>query len=219
MVPYTFIENDRVTIVPTVDKIVSADARPHDGGMTRKGPAAPDFEVEDVLPTLTQQGDRVHRPARRRCQGGQAVLPLSAAGLAAHADRADEPMAGQERPQSLRRLRHADRRGHRPGARRARQARPGGKHAASSSPATTAARRRPSSRSCCRRATIRATSSAAHKADIYEGGHRIPFLVRWPGHVKAGTKSDQIDLPDRLHGHRVPKSSASSCPTMPAKTA
>jgi arylsulfatase A len=26
-----------------------------------------------------------------------------------------------------------------------------------------------------------------HKADIFEGGHRVPFLVRWPGTVKAGT--------------------------------
>src|SRR5438093_12943593 len=30
-----------------------------------------------------------------------------------------------------------------------------------------------------------------NKADIYEGGHRIPFLVRWPGHVPPGTRSDQ----------------------------
>ena len=30
-----------------------------------------------------------------------------------------------------------------------------------------------------------------HKADIYEGGHRTPFLVRWPGKVKAGSSSDQ----------------------------
>ena len=30
-----------------------------------------------------------------------------------------------------------------------------------------------------------------HKADIFEGGHRIPFIVRWPAQVKAGTVSDQ----------------------------
>src|SRR5690606_9213280 len=27
------------------------------------------------------------------------------------------------------------------------------------------------------------------KADIYEGGHRIPLIVRWPGKVKAGSVS------------------------------
>ena len=31
-----------------------------------------------------------------------------------------------------------------------------------------------------------------HKADIWEGGHRVPFLVRWPGRVKAGATSDQL---------------------------
>ncbi len=30
------------------------------------------------------------------------------------------------------------------------------------------------------------------KADIWEGGHRVPFLVRWPGHVPAGATSDQL---------------------------
>ena len=29
------------------------------------------------------------------------------------------------------------------------------------------------------------------KADIQEAGHRIPFMVRWPGRVKPGTVSDQ----------------------------
>ncbi len=28
------------------------------------------------------------------------------------------------------------------------------------------------------------------KATIYEGGHRVPFLVRWPGKVQPGTVSD-----------------------------
>ena len=30
------------------------------------------------------------------------------------------------------------------------------------------------------------------KADIHEGGHRIPFLVRWPGHVAAGVVRDEL---------------------------
>jgi len=29
------------------------------------------------------------------------------------------------------------------------------------------------------------------KRDAWEGGHRVPFIVRWPGHVKAGSTSDQ----------------------------
>lgn len=36
------------------------------------------------------------------------------------------------------------------------------------------------------------------KRDLWEGGHRVPFIVRWPGQVPAGTVSDalvsQIDL-------------------------
>jgi arylsulfatase A len=29
------------------------------------------------------------------------------------------------------------------------------------------------------------------KGDAWEGGHRMPFIVRWPGRVKAGTVTDQ----------------------------
>lgn len=35
------------------------------------------------------------------------------------------------------------------------------------------------------------------KADAFEGGHRVPFIARWPGHIKPGSKSDQtISLVD-----------------------
>lgn len=30
------------------------------------------------------------------------------------------------------------------------------------------------------------------KTSIYEGGHHIPFIVRWPSVVKAGSRSDQL---------------------------
>lgn len=30
------------------------------------------------------------------------------------------------------------------------------------------------------------------KADIWDGGHRIPFIVRWPGKVQPGSTSDQL---------------------------
>ncbi len=30
-----------------------------------------------------------------------------------------------------------------------------------------------------------------HKADIFEGGHRVAFIARWPAVIKAGTTSDE----------------------------
>jgi arylsulfatase A-like enzyme len=31
-----------------------------------------------------------------------------------------------------------------------------------------------------------------YKADAWEGGHRVPFIVRWPGHVKPGSVCAQL---------------------------
>ena len=30
------------------------------------------------------------------------------------------------------------------------------------------------------------------KFDAWEGGHRIPFIIKWPGKIPAGSKSDQL---------------------------
>lgn len=53
------------------------------------------------------------------------------------------------------------------------------------------------------------------KADIYEGGHHIPFLARWPGKVKAGSVNAQLGcLTDlmataaELAGATVPRDAA-----------
>lgn len=53
------------------------------------------------------------------------------------------------------------------------------------------------------------------KRDIWEGGHRVPFVVRWPGVVKPGTVTDglmsQIDIMStlaRIVGVELPAASA-----------
>lgn len=30
------------------------------------------------------------------------------------------------------------------------------------------------------------------KSDIWEGGHRVPFIVRWPGHIAPDSKNDEL---------------------------
>ena len=53
------------------------------------------------------------------------------------------------------------------------------------------------------------------KRDIYEGGHRVPFIVRWPAQVEAGSVSDevvsQVDLAAtfaKLVGHALSEGEA-----------
>ena len=53
------------------------------------------------------------------------------------------------------------------------------------------------------------------KADVFEGGHRVPFIVRWPGVVKPSSLSEEvISLVDIMAtladvaGHRLPSDAA-----------
>ena len=39
------------------------------------------------------------------------------------------------------------------------------------------------------------------KTEVYEGGHRVPFIVRWPGRVKAGSESRATRREHRAAGH------------------
>jgi arylsulfatase A-like enzyme len=54
---------------------------------------------------------------------------------------------------------------------------------------------------CSKMANIRNLEKEGHypsaqyrgsKADIWDGGHRVPFIVRWPKGIRAGTSSDQL---------------------------
>jgi arylsulfatase A-like enzyme len=38
-----------------------------------------------------------------------------------------------------------------------------------------------------------------HKGSIWEGGHRVPFIAKWPAEIEPGAKSDQtITLADLI---------------------
>ncbi|MCI0701799.1 MAG: sulfatase-like hydrolase/transferase, partial [Planctomycetia bacterium] len=58
MVPYTFIVNDKVLANPTEDRDFPLRLGNEKGGRCRKGPAAPGFEAEDVLPVLRDRAVR-----------------------------------------------------------------------------------------------------------------------------------------------------------------
>ena len=54
-----------------------------------------------------------------------------------------------------------------------------------------------------------------YKADAYEGGHRVPFIVRWPGKIAPNSRSDEtVSLVDvmatiaELVGHQIPPNAA-----------
>jgi arylsulfatase A-like enzyme len=62
------------------------------------------------------------------------------------------------------------------------------------------------------------------KADIWEGGHRVPFFARWPGQITAGDKCDQTicltdffaTAADILDAHLPEKAAPDSFSFLPA---
>ncbi len=189
MIPYSFIENDRITQIPTVDKAFPMMLG-RTNGATRRGPAAEDFEAIDVLPALTHRAVAYidERASTPDSSPFFLYLPLNAphtpiapskewqgkSGLNPYADFVMETDASVGALlDALDRTGMADNtlvlfasdNGCSPEARFDELLRRG---------------HNPS-------AQFRGT-----KADIFDGGHRVPFLVRWPGRVKTGTTSDQL---------------------------
>ncbi len=189
MVPYTFIENDRVTILPSVERQFAMMQGRMDP-VTRNGPAAPKFEVEDVLPTLMSKAVEYISQRAVDAKAGKPFflyLPLASphtpiaptdawrgkSGLNPYADFVMQTDAALS--QLLDAL---------------------DKNGLTENTLVVVT----SDNGCSPQAKFEELVPKGHnpsyhfrgnKADIYEGGHRIPFLVRWPGHVKAGATSDQ----------------------------
>lgn len=184
MPPYVFIHNDRCLSVPTTRKTY-----------IREGPAAQDFEAVDVLPVLTQRAVAFLDGQR----GGDAPFFLYVPLNAPHTPIVPGPAyAGQSKVGTYGDfVMQVD--------------------AAIGTILDALARNGQerdtlvivtSDNGCSPMADFKALAAHGHdpnapwrgaKADIFEGGHRIPFLARWPGKVPAGTRSDDtICLTDLL---------------------
>ena len=190
MVPYTYIENDRVAKLPTEDRDFPLMLG-RERGRARKGPTAPGFEVEHVLPDLTRKAvEYIDGRAAAAKQGTPFFLYLPLASP-------HTPIAPTEEWQGRSGLnmygdfvmqtdwsigevlKALDRHGL-TGNTLLIFTSDNGCSPQAEFPDLLAKGHNPSH------------VFRGHKADIYEGGHRVPFLVRWPGRVPAGTTSDQL---------------------------
>lgn len=190
MVPYTFIENDHVTVLPTAEKSFPLMfGRPQ--RRSRLGPAAPEFELEHILPRFTEKAIdyvRSRADAAKRGEPFFLYLPLASphtpiaptrpwqgrSGLNPYADfvmQTDDSI-GQL-------LRTLDELG----------------LAENTLVIAT------SDNGCSPLADYPELLAKGHnpsyifrgtKADIFDGGHRVAFLVRWPGRVQGGRRSDHL---------------------------
>jgi arylsulfatase A len=191
MVPYTFLEQDRVTVIPSVDKDFPMVAGEADNKRSRRGPAAPDFQADQVLPTLIAKAETFIQAQAQKAKSGQPFflyLPLNSphtpilpskewagkSGFSAYADFVMETDAGVGR--ILDALKAAG---------------------MESNTLVFFS----SDNGCSPSANLPKLQDNGHfpnllfrgtKADIFEGGHRIPLIVSWPGRVEPGSKSDQL---------------------------
>ncbi len=186
MVPYTFIENNKVVASPTEDRdLMMFAGKP---GRTRKGPAAPGFEADGVLPTLRDKTVQYIASRAKEKSPFFLYVPLTTphtpvapskewAGkskLNAYADFVMETDAVLG--DILAALK---------------------KHNFDENTLVIFT----SDNGCSPQADYPVLLKAGHnpshvfrgtKADIFEGGHRVPFIVRWPGKVKAKSESKAI---------------------------
>lgn len=177
MPPFAFIENDRFTEAPTAVK-----------KWGRQGPAAPGFHAADVLPTLARKAADYIAARSKDKSPFFLYLPLTSphtpilptkewqgkSGLNAYGDFVMETdWAVGEVLAALDRVGVAD----------------------NTLVFFT------SDNGCSPAAKVDELESKSHfpselrrgyKSDIWDGGHRIPFIARWPGKIKAGSRTDQL---------------------------
>ncbi len=197
MVPYTFIENDHVTINPSEERAFGM-MRGRKNSTTRLGPAAPGFDALDVLPRLTERAvAEVAERAPAARDGKPFFLYIPLASPHTPIQPTDEwqgksqlnPYADfvMQTDQCIGQITDAiDEAG----------------LAEQTLIIVT------SDNGCSPQADFPELKTLGHnpshiyrgtKADIFEGGHRVPFIARWIGTVKPGTTcTDTICLTDLM---------------------
>ena len=186
--PYVYIENDRAVAPPTMKIAASKQVRQGGKGFWRAGGIAPGFKHAEVLPTITEKAvGFIERHAKTRADKPFFLyFPLTAphtpwlptkpfrgkSGAGAYGDFvAQVDFTVGKVVETLDRLKLAE-----------------------------------------NTLLVLTSDNGAHwtpgdiekfghranrhlrgqKADAWDGGHRVPFIVRWPGVVKPGTESDQL---------------------------
>lgn len=188
MVPYAYIENDRLTAKPTEDR--SFLMRPETPKRsTRQGPTVPGFEAHDVLPTLTAKANAfLTECAAKPTTPFFLYVPLASphtpiapskewqgkSGLGSYADFvAQTDDAVGKLLATLEKLKLAE-------------------NTLVIFTSDNGCSPEADYSDLLKKGHNPSGSYRGHKADIYEGGHRVPFIVRWPGVVKAGRTSTQL---------------------------
>jgi arylsulfatase A-like enzyme len=213
MVPYVFIEGDKVTVQPTEDREIEMVQGKADK-YTRKGPAAPGFTGYEVLGTFIDQAISWIGGKAADAKAGKPFflyLPLTSphtpilpnpkwrgkSGLNQYGDFVMETDAEVGRL-----LRALDEQGIAENTLIVFTS-DNGCSPSANYPELLAKGHNPSGK------------YRGNKADVYEGGHRVPFMVRWPARVKGGQTTKQLAcLTDfvatvaEIHGVTLPENAA-----------
>ncbi|MBN8829986.1 MAG: arylsulfatase, partial [Sphingomonadales bacterium] len=178
--PYLYFENDRVVEAPTSHTAGSNEPR---GVFWRPGPIAPAFRMEEVVPTLTDRAVRIVRDASARSEPFFLYFPLPSPhtpwvplpeyrGRSGAGDYGDYVVETDTMIGKL--LDEIDARGI-------------AEETIVIVTSDNGADWKPEDDA---RFAHRANASwRGEKADAWEAGHRIPFVVRWPGRVQPGSTS------------------------------